>query len=318
MTTQTQSNGLSWNSLFLTGSVVDIDAGRWYARTKIKPEDLGIVDSPEVAKALSLGSHRLAPPEAFEEIQGIVSRAKRALEFHSLKFAMIAGARYVPSDQMEPLMMKLREAKRQYKDALERFVANYDSVIAAMLPTIKQALTDAAKGDMAVVDQALARIQSEYPSSDQIRAKFYFKWSIYAVQSAKGAAAAEAAEEEAESIKGVVKGMVEQLRTDLAEKVSGVMEVIKKGGKLKKNSLAAALTCLDRTDSLNVLGDLELTRQTRAIREALMNLDPETDAPAGTVDQLGNLKSELEQGAAEAVAQAEQALMGLGVRKLVV
>lgn len=316
MTTTTQNTGLSWNNLFLTGSVVDIDAGRWYARTKIRPEDFGITDSPEVAKALSLGNHRLAPAEAFEEIQGIVNRAKRALEFHSLRFSMIQGARYVPSEQMEPLMMKLREARRQYAEALDRFVANYDTVVKDMLPTIRAALLDACKGDMEVASQAFNRIQSEYPTAAEIRSKFYFKWSIYAVQSAKGAAAAEAAEEEAESIKGVVKGMVEQLRTDLAEKVNGVMEVIRKGGKLKKQSLSAALTCLDRTDALNVLGDVELSRQVRAIRDALMNLDPEQDAPVGTIDQLGTLKTELEQGAAEAVAQAEAALMGLGRRKL--
>jgi hypothetical protein len=313
----TQSNGLSWNQLFLTGSVVDIDAGRWYARTRIKPADLGIPDSEEVSKALALGNHRLAPPEAFEDIQGIVSRAKRALEARSLNFAMIKGARYVPSEQMEQLLAILRDLRSQHKAAKSRFIEAYAKVRADMEPIILQALRDATKEPTAV-ERAFQRIQAEYPTPGQIEDMFYFKWNVYAVQSSRSAQASEVAEEESESIKSVVKGMVEQLRGELVEKVGSLLDSAKKGGKLRTTSISSALTCLDRADSMNVLGDSELAKLTRALRNAIMNIDPEKDVSTGMLDELDGLKTELETGAAEAVAQAEQALMGLGVRKLVV
>lgn len=310
-------NGLSWNSLFLTGSICDLDTGRWHARTKIRAQDLGILDSDEVAKALALGSHRLAPSAAFEGIQSITNQAKRALEYHSLNFAMIRGARYVPSEQLETLLGKLRAAKVQHTEAVDSFVANYASVKAAMLPVILQALKDACQGKgPEIVENAFARVQAEYPSEDKVRNKFFFKWTTYAVQSAKASAAAQAAGEEAENIKGVVKGMVEQLRSDLIEKVSAVMAVAQKGGKIKSNSLESAIACLDRVDGLNVLGDESLSTQTKAIRSVLLSIDPKADVPTGMLAQLEGMRTDLEQGTAEAVRQAEESLMGLGVRRL--
>lgn len=311
------SQAISWNSLFLTGSIIDTEATRWHARTKIKPADLGIEDSEEVAKALALGSHRLFPAEAFEEINQIVSQAKRAVEHHSLTFAMIRGARYVPSEQLDQLLVKLRNYRTAHRLAVDQFLRDYDRVKAEMLPVILQALRDAARDSLAV-DGAYNRVLAEYPSLQDVRAKFSFRWSIYAVQSSTGSQAAEVAQEESENIKGVVRGMVEQLRTDVADKIAKVMAVIQKGGKLKESSISSAITCLDRVDALNVLGDESLRRQTQALRSALTSIDPNEEVALGTLNQLDTLHGELESGAEEAVRVAEQNLIGLGVRKLAV
>jgi hypothetical protein len=248
---------------------------------------------------------------------GIVNRAKRALDARSLNFAMIKGARYVPSEQTEQLLAIFRDLRTQYKAAKQRFVDGSTKVWADWEPVLRKALLDALK-DESLVTAAMDRIRAEYPTAQQLEDKFYFRWNVYAVQSAKSAKAGEVAEEEAESIKGVVKGMVEQLRGELVEKVGSLLTSAQKGGKLRSTSISSALTCLDRADSLNVLGDGELTRMTRAIRSALMNIDPEKDVGSDALTELDSLKTELETGAAEAVAQAEQALMGLGVRKLAV
>ena len=63
-----QAKKLGFDNLFQKGSVVDLDIGRWYAKASIKAEDLEIQNTEEVHKALSLGSYRLIPKKAFDEI----------------------------------------------------------------------------------------------------------------------------------------------------------------------------------------------------------------------------------------------------------
>lgn len=309
-------SNINWNDLFLTGSIIDIQFSSWRARAKIKPQDLGIEDSAEVAKVLSLGCHRLAPAKAFEQINLVAGQAKRSLEYHSLNFAMIRGARYVPNSQLQELLGKLREYKKEYTKAVDDFVENYEKVKEEMLPVIEKALKDAARHEDAARG-AFERIQAEYPTSDEVRSSFAMSWAVYAIQSPKSSAAKNAALEETDNIKGVVRGMVEQLRLEATEKLSTLSSLMAKGGKLPKQSIESAKAMVARIDQLNVVGDRVLSEQTRQLMRLLDAVEDE-DQRDTVATGFEDIKKVLEESVEQAVKEAEEALTGMGKRKLAV
>lgn len=309
------TNRLGWNDLFMSGSIVDLTTSIWRARIGLKAVDLGIEYSEDVQKALSLGSHRLAPAKAFERIMEPSRAAARAIDYYSLNFGLIRGARYVPDANLPKLLEQLRKYKQDFAAAVDDFVAGYDDMKATMLPIIEKAMIDAAKHPDAAA-RAFERVQAEYPSAEAVRGKFKLAWSIYAVQGAKSKVAAEAAADETDTIKDVVRDMVTQLRGDMQEKLADVLDLINKGGKLQERSIESALAVLDRVDSLNILGDEVLSDQVGALRSALQTVDRGKRVSDDFVVSLEGIKKTLEASVEEAVAAAEQNLTGLGRRKI--
>lgn len=312
--TNTNPNAMSWNDLFISGSLVDIEISRWRARTKIKAADLGIGDSAEVAKALSLGQHRLAPTKAFEALNLIAGQAARTLEHHSLHFAMIKGARYTPHAQLSTMLGKLRAYKKEWIEATNTFMSTYEQTKAEMLPVIEKALRDAARNPEAAA-VAYDRIVAEYPSSSEVREKFSFKWNVYAVQSPKSKAAGDVIQEESESIKSVVRGMIEQLRGEVGDKLKTLTELIGKGGKVPKQSLESARTLITRIEAMNVMGDSTLTEQTQALGRFINALEDEAQNPVVAMG-LAEIQKTLETSIEQAVLDAENRLTSVGRRKI--
>lgn len=306
--------GLSWNQLFANGSIVDLNTSIWTAKTKIKPEDLGIEDTREVQEALALGQHRLAPKYCFEAIREASRGAARAIDNYSLNFAMIKGARYVPDANIETLMNQLIALKLDFTSAVEEFLNKYDEMKAVQLPIIREALKKAAKTEL-IGAVAYQRIEEEYPSADQVRNKFSLKWSVYAVQGAKSQAALAAITQETHEVRSVVSSMVGQLRKELTDKVTSVLTITNKVGKLTNRSIESAMSVLDKVESLNILEDEVLANQVTRLRETLTSVDPEEES-VGLSAELEGIKNELESSAEQAVIDAEAALTGLGRRKL--
>lgn len=306
---------ITWNDLFLSGSVVDLDFSRWRARTSVKAADLGIPDSNAVAAALTLGSHRLIPAAAFEKIDEIGAAAKRTVEHYSQNFAFIRGARYVPAAKLPDVMAKLEEHRKAFDAAVDTFVAEYETKKAEMLPTLRQALTDAAKTPEAV-EVALERLAAEYPTATAVRTKFALKWSVYALQGSKQQGTTAAIQDEADAVRGVVRDMVAQLRAEVTGKLEDVLALIQKGGKLQPRSIEAAMSVLDHVDTVNVLGDETLAKQVRSLRSALTSIEQGRRVPDATVMGLEQIKKALQSDIDEAVAAAEEQLTGVGRRKL--
>lgn len=305
---------LKLTDLFTNGSIVALHTSMWRARTKIKAPDLGIPETQEVNRVLSLGQHRLAPKEAFESIVKPAGVAERAIQYASLNFAMIPGARYVPDTGLPELLAKLKECRREFNGAVSEFIANYGDMKTRMLPMIEQALKDAAK-DPQMAQAAFDRVKSEYPSSEDIQQKFALYWNVYTVQGAKSAAVEDALQNESEEVKSIVRSMVEQLRGELTGKISDIMGVIAKGGKLPARSVESALTMIRRVESLNVIGDEELSRQIVTLRTALETWDSGKEVDDAFTTGLSGIKDSLEKSIEEAVKEAEANLTGLGRRR---
>ncbi len=313
------SQQLSWNALFLSGSVVSLSTSMWRARAKIRAEDLGIDNTSEVQAALSLGNHRLAPAKAFEDILKPAREASRVIDFYSVNFGLIKGARYVPEANLPKLLAELNRLKIEFYDATQAFMDNFEPTRAAMLPVIGQALKDATK-DWVAAEKAFQRIQAEYPSALEVRGKFSLGWSVYAIRSPKTADAGAFAEQETQEVKSIVADMVKQLRGEMTEKLQDILSITAKGGKLQGKSLESANQMLDRLETLNILGDTVLVDQIRAMRSVLSSVDTEKVAGANydatLVTGLNDIQKVLETSVEEAIANAERTLTGVGRRKL--
>lgn len=310
---------VTWNDLFISGSLIDVDIHIWRARMKLKAKDLGIDDSPEVKKALSLGCHRLAPAEAFDKINDYARTAQKAVDVHSLPFSLIPGVRYVPDDQFQTLMTKLEYCRRKFDEAVNEFIADYETIKGDMMPVIKQALYDAAQSDDAA-EKGYSRVSAEYPNPNAVRLKFDIKWSVFTIASPSSQAAAEAAGDGAKQIKGVIGDMIKSLRDEMSSKVGTLIDFAKKGKKLPTKSVNSAMRLLDRVDKMNVMKDRALTDQARVLRLLLQSsLDDETDGKESisrVMSDLSTIKSQIEGDIESAIVAAEENLVALGKRKI--
>lgn len=291
---------------------------------KIKPQDLGIEPSEEVNRVFSLGQHRLAPSEAFEKIRTPVNQAKNAIDAYSMNFAMIRGARYVPEVHIEKLMGRLVVYQQAFNAAVDEFMEKYQEMRDEQMPIILKAIqdahtrsgvTDGQPFDEVAVREAFSRIEAEYPSAATVRSKFGLTWNVYAVQGSRSKAAAEMIAGETAQVKSIIGEMVGELRKELSEKVSGLLEITKKGGKLTDNSIGSAMSLLTKLESMNVLGDRVLADQITSLRAALSTVDKSEVGDDFTMG-LNQVKAELNQSVEQAIKEAEENLTGLGRRKL--
>lgn len=311
---KTSGRRLGWGDLFVSGAIVDMTVNLWRAQIGIEAKDLAIENSEEVAKALSLGRYRLAPAKAFEEIKEAARSARRSWDYHSLNFGLIPGARYVPDSTMPKLLGELRAHKERFDDAVGRFMKGYEAMKAEQLPVLEKAIRDASRSPEAA-EEAIRRLEYEYPTPESVRAKFNLRWSIYAIQGARSKAAAEAADDETETIKDVVRGMVTQLRDDMTEKLGAILAIVNRGGVLQEQSIRSATEVLDRVDALNVLGDEVLAEQSLRLRKLLDTVEPGKRIGDAVLGNLEGVRTALDRSLRDAVKEAERNLMGVGQRK---
>lgn len=316
MSMEMSVNAPVWKDLFSAGSIVDLNVSKWGARIKMTATDLGIEDvNGDVKKALSLGCHRLAPADAFDDITKSIGQANKAMAKYTLPFALIRGARYCPNDRLSALTSELKAARQAFNAAVDSFVARYADIQAAMLPTLDAALKEAAQ-NLEAAGNALMRLRAEYPDAEEVRNAFAMRWSIYTLASASAEVAVDALSQEADEIKSVVRGMVEDLRMEVSDKVGVIINLARKGGKLHGKSINAGLETIDRIEDLNrIVDDRELAVQLNALRNILQKAEGEKDATSLS-SSLEAVKVAIEGDMAKAVAAAEEKLTGVGRRKI--
>lgn len=313
---------LKWNDLFAAGTLIGFSVHLWRARIRLTPEDLGIEKTEEVQKALSFGCHRLIPAEAMVTINAVVASFQKDIQEHSLTFPLLQGARYVPDNQVKPLQKKLDLRVREFSIAVNEFLEDYEKNMNEMLTTIEQALGKAAKSPEAAAS-AFSRIIREYPAKEKVIEKFGLEWTFFNISLPTSQAAAQSAKNALPQVSKAVNSMIEQLRSELSEKVSTLLSlaqrakdgkrtnVLKDGGGFRDRSKQSALAVLQKVDRLNFFGDAVLTEQTNALRRLLESSDMDMISK-----DLDKVKDTLEQDIQSASEAAEKRLTGLGKRKI--
>lgn len=308
------NQGLNWNALFANGQIVQLTTTSWGANTKLRPADLGLDDTEAVKQALSLGRVRLMPTVSFKQIKRAVAEAKDAIDEHSINFAMIRGARYIPQTNIEKLSPKLIRSKNKFLEAVDAFCNGYQAARDAYMPTIRTAL-EATKASDAAIAHAYERLISFYPTSAEVRMKFTLSWSLYGISGARSQAAMAALSDEQTQVKSIVSGMVEELRGEVKTRVTQLLKATTRGGKLNKKMLEGSRNMIERLETLNILGDSSLNTQLAALKSAFDSMDENKMDEMFAAD-LSAIQSALETSAEQAISDVENNLMGTGRRRI--
>jgi len=166
-------------NLFKTGKVVRTKISVWSGKTKLNPEFLGL-DGEDLNKDLvSLGSMWLLPKREIDKLMGIRSKANQAIASMSMKFDF--GGNFVPSARMDEAREKLESMKVDFEIKTQDLKYNYESLSREMLDRWNAELLQMAakKGDPDLVFDVMTRIESCFPSWDEIAGKFSFSWVEY-------------------------------------------------------------------------------------------------------------------------------------------
>lgn len=307
--------------LFARGAVFALHCGWWRARETLTAADLGIEDTADVRRALSLGTLRLAPPEALAPVLAFYHQACAALDSASLDFRMIPGARYVPEERMDALSESLSNARTAYGIAADALCSDalFATLRESQLDSIRGALTEALsqKRDYAqLVQRAVERVRANYPSATEARRRFYLRWNVYVLDSVDNALVDSLADTEAE-VADVIGGMIAGLREEVREKLASVCALLRDGGKWTERTVNSARATFERVRALNILGDSALNKLLSECELLIRLVDPTNpNTVASSLSGLERAAEALAGDAAQATREAEAALTSYSRRKI--
>ncbi len=304
---------LKWNDLFLKGTIINLHCSIWRARLMLRPEDLGIEKSINIKEAFSFGCTRLAKKSAFDHIYEIERQVKSELFNNSIVFPLIKGARYVPEKKFKELAARMDFFKKAFNDEVDSFLERYQQEKDKMLPTIQEALIQAAK-TTEDAEKAYQRVLDCYPGAGEVRYKFDLSWSVFSI-TASNTDLAEISEKESEEVKAVIRDMIVQLRDKLSDRTKSILKLVDAGGKLNKRTLDSSFQLISRLRDLNITKDETLEKQLKLLEKALKAVDKDSVDDkfiAGLQHVQDGLKSSID----DAVKAAEQELTKMGRRKI--
>jgi hypothetical protein len=174
-------------NIYKTGVIVDLDIHQWGARTKLRPEDLGLDSVPELIK---LGHKELMKPEYLKKIRSILIKTERWVLDPAHTYAFPFGnARFVPAALIEDMVKFFTDAEKELKDVLEEFLEkDYDNMKAKMLTEYREVFTkmlaESGKGNLdpeREIDKLISRIEAKYPSKNDLRNRFGIDFTMFEI-----------------------------------------------------------------------------------------------------------------------------------------
>lgn len=176
---------IKWN-IYKSGIVVDLTISQWGAWAKLRSEDLGIKEVPEL---IHLGHKELMKKEHLAKINSVISRAWSFLYSNSFMFPF-GNARFIPFTLVDKVVEKMRDLKKEFEEAVESFVSEFtarrDEMLLEYRTVFTKLLSQTRNGynpesiSMAV-DNLVNKIDAKYPNVHQLQAKFDFDFVIFEV-----------------------------------------------------------------------------------------------------------------------------------------
>lgn len=260
---------IGWGDLFAAGSVFDLDVGRWNRMGTLKPEDLGIQNSPEVRKSFTWGSIKLIPDSYIKPLWKTLNKSHSALERFTVPFKLIPGARFVISDSKKELEAVLEILAKELEEQVEEFVSSYDKAKLEQQKVLKAGFVEAAKSD-AAVERAMARLPELYPTTDHLRDKFYIRWRSYSLATPQDGTFDGDTLREARDVRYAIRGMLEQLRKELLTRSEEIVELVMRGGRITKRTYKSTCKLCDKIDRVcTTFSDSALIAASKALRIAV-------------------------------------------------
>jgi hypothetical protein len=299
------------------GSVIRFTIREMDPLTKMRPEDIGVEEATaeQVKDTVNMGSLRLVGQKWLSPIQASGRKGRDALNKAGLQFLGFEGARFVPYELQESLYETFRECQREHQIAVDNLIDHYEDFKNEALLGIAEALTKIS-GDNSSAQAAYRRVLSKYPTKDEIRKKFKLSWEAFHAVGVGQGGVDLTPSEEMEKIREQASGMIEGLRNEVIKGLHTIMEKASSGGRLRLQSVEAVQRAFDRADALNILGDPQMKDAIRKGRQLLASIDRSENLDDSFRREVSKVVQLIEGDAAAAVKAAEEALTGLGRRRL--
>jgi hypothetical protein len=262
-------SAIGWGDLFATGSIFDLDIGRWNRMGTLRPEDLGIQNLPEVRKSFTWGSIKLIPDLYIKPLWSTLNKAHSALDRYTVPFKLIPGARFVVSGSKKELEAALARLAEELDEQIEEFISDYEKAKLEQHTVLKTGFVEAAKSGTAV-ERAMARLPLLYPTTDQLREKFYIRWRSYSLATPQDGTFDGDTLREARDVRDAIKGMLEQLRKELVGRSEEIADLVVRGGRITQKTYNATDRLCSKIDRVcRTFNDPALIAASKALRIAI-------------------------------------------------
>lgn len=267
---QPQTPDLSTQALNQRAMLVALNIKAWSPRKTDETVTLEVAQRKAVqvaAKAAGRYTKNLIPKSAkLEKVRLVISSARGEFYAKTLPWAQ-DGSRIISPELWFGLASKVSQLETEFKAAVEEFLLEYPSLV-----------------QQAKVDLGDLYLEGEYPTVEQLRARFAWSLSVYPLPSAQdfrvdlGAEVTNVLKTKIEA--DVRQQMVEAQQESwkkLAERVEHMIDRLSNPDAVFRDSLVEGLQeVTDTAKKLNVAGDLGLEATVSAIENKLLAFDPET------------------------------------------
>lgn len=304
------SDALTWADLFTNGSLIDLNVSMWDGLVKVHPEDMG-VDRDAVKGAITFGHERLVPVMSLQAIRDAASKARGIIDSYSIPFKLVPGSRFLPRSTRADALEALNKAHTEFHKAVNDFMDKYEGYKIDHRPTLRYALVEAS-GDVATAEHALARITRLYPAEGELRQSFGLSWSTFSIAAPRDGGDGE---EQGSAIAAEIGHMVDRVREQLTEKVTDILDLAARGGRITEKTYNSALRFCERVDTLNIFADDGLKAAVRAVRAAVSAAKSGEDPGAALTNGLGAVTTELQKSRDSAINSAAAMMAGQAERR---
>jgi hypothetical protein len=313
------------DALVRKGVLVTVHVGRWRARHKLAPEDLGLDQKAArtLSEALDLGHKLLLPRPTLDDLARLESAGRANLARHSLDSRLGAFV----SDEALPRFLEAHERlRRQYlgiRDSIvEQLPRLRDAAVRRFQAAAKEIYNrlrpDAA--ETVFVEKYVDRALAHWPSANQICGSFYFDAKLALVPLASELAREQArlaelredervrdelrrqfADERRRQIDGFLTDVVSSLRATVYKAVTTALRTLDQHDAPAPRTIASLRRLVERVRLLNVYGDQEIESQLGRLEQALVPAKRRTPVTAA---KLRTALVELSKTTEEAVREA--------------
>jgi hypothetical protein len=281
------------DALVRKGVLVTLHIGRWRARHKLDPEDLGLDPrtSDAIFRSIELGHKLLLPRAALDQLSQLESKGRANLARHSLDTRI---GSFVPADGFP----KFRETHEQLR---AQYLALRDH-LAEMAPALKadaaERFAQAARevyprvaadiGRDEFVERYVDRALAGWPDAQEMHRSFRFDYEVSYVPLSSELASEQArqteiqqdltlrtelqhqvAERRRREIDDFLTGIIGQLRGIVYETVTAAIRSLERHGRPLPATIVSLRHLIDRVRALNVYGDVDIDSQIAQLAQAL-------------------------------------------------
>jgi hypothetical protein len=236
---------LMLDKIFRKGGIFKLSIGYWYARRKLRRQDLNLKKEEVPEEIVQLGQKRLVKKSSFDEIKSIEGKARSIVEGNSHE-SWVTGLRFMTLESLKKVKEELNDLQKKFFEARDKFVGQY--------PTLKEQM-------IKEFPEWAEKLAPLYPTPEKVRDSFYMKMDFFEItlarKEAEILAEAEVAiqQELAQKLNDFISSTVKDTRQLFLEELATIKEKIDKGEKVHGKTWKKINEMIEQAKQMDMVGD---------------------------------------------------------------